>query len=338
MIKVIIIGFGNLGRSFARLVYSGSLFVKNLLICSSVCQHTISEIEIVAIFDILKRHLDDASSFCSNCSKNGITVSPGILLDDVPPRISRNMKIVTISENRFREILNEIDCNTAILSINSFFTKSARRYVEILSEKGISVINSTPIKLANDPSITRLFTERKVGIVGDYIRGYFDSWILTKSILELFNRLNLNVKDLYALEYIGGLEGYSLINSEGKNISKKITSLLNTIVPNAHDLAYSSDWYFHLKQYREYRFILNSEPIMETPIELNVSVRLDSSIMSALVLIDTVIALKLAVEKGYYGRIKEICDFGFLFSDFMIKPLDQIYREFENFIRALSQQ
>ena len=339
--KVIVIGFGNLSRAFVRILseIKRGRVLKTLF--PIIGDYKLSDIEIVAIFDIRKSVVNrKVIDFFDNPSPDiaQVEIFPGILLDSVPKSLQRKITTHTIDLDQFESFLDDKKADIAILAINSFAKKSAEFYAKTLAKKGISLINTTPINLASNKQITRLFEQYGVGIVGDYLRGYFDPWTLKAILSEQLEKLGLPITEFFEREFEGGLNGGSLIGKERYMLIDKIQKLTKMLFPQAENVAYSYDWYTFLNDYRLYQAVVHvCDPLGES-IEINISMRWNSSTLSALILFDVLRALKLAIDNGYRGRINEICEYGFLFTGKTegVRSFLEILNAFRTFIAKFS--
>jgi len=344
LIKLIIIGFGNLAKSFVKILSNLKKGHKRAVLFPKIGPYELTDMSIVNIFDIQKSLVEKSlieiipnlHDLCRD-----IKILPGVLLDPIPKMLSRKIITKIVDSSSFERSLNNIDADIAILAINSFARKSALFYAQKLAAKGISLINATPIKIACEREIVEMFRKNNAIIVGDYIRGYFDPWVFKLILRDVIDWLGLSVSEFHEMEFIGGVEGGSLIEPETRRqMLSKLRDVISNIYSAAESVSSSYDWQYFLKNFRSYQSIIHIKDPLENLIEMHVHLRWSSSHSSALLLFDVIRAVKLALDKGYCGRVDEICNYGFLFNTkkFSIKPFSAILDDFKQFITSLSLQ
>ncbi len=329
--KVLIIGFGALARSLVNLLCE----IKNGLKVSTVLpdneKYSARNIEIVGIIDVREKALRDATqNSCVRDLLNNDTerIHPGILLDKVPARLHGFNQLLTANINDVSGFLDEINAEIGILSINSFAEKTAIEYSNLLAEHKINLINATPIKIAWNNQVAELFKNNCLGVVGDYVRGYITSIDLVLILNDILRDLGFEISSLYALDRFGGAEGFLLMHEKKMYIESMRDLLLSLL--NPLEASYTVDWKNFLKNEKMSSITTEFKAPMGD-LELYLSMKINDQIFASLTLLDVIRALKAAVDNGYFGRIEEICQYGFLFTKTYEKSfLDRIasFRKF----------
>lgn len=329
--RVLIIGFGNLARELVKLLCEARKGLHIPTVLPEIDKYDARRIELAGIVDIRRRVLNEVNSNeCVRALLNDLSkVSPGLLLDDVPKHASEFKDLLSINTDDFSSFLRRVNADIAVLSINSFAKKTAVKYAMLLAKSQVSLINTTSIKIAWNDYVSGIFKANNVGVIGDYIRSYV-SFIDILSILErALGKLGFNISSLYVMERRGGFEGFSLMRDRYGYVEKMRELLLETFTP--HEASYAMDWRKFLKERKISTMILDIENPLST-LELLISMQLNETVLAAIMLLDLIKALKIAVDNNYFGRIDEICQYGFLFARKYEKDFFERLNAFKRFL------
>jgi len=334
--RILIIGFGNLTRTLVNLLCEAKKGLHIPTLFPEINKYDVQGIELAGIVDVREKILEKISSdkCVQSLLKNDLDkIYPGLLLDDVPKHMNE-FKDLSIADVRdFTNFLKQVNADIAILSINSFAKKTAIKYAVLLAEHQVSLINTTPIEIAWNDNISRIFKVNNAGVIGDYIRGYV-SFIDILSILERpLRTLGFDISSLYILERRGGIEGFSSMRDKHMYIEKMRELLLEIFTPL--ETSYALDWKRFLKDDIINNIILDLKNPLSS-LELSISMKLNESLLVALMLIDLIRALKIAINNGYFGRIEEICQYGFLFTKKHERDFFERINAFKRFLSKFS--
>ncbi len=343
MIKIIIVGLNDLTTTFLRILCEIKKGKKYPQILDGIGPYSASDIECISVFDtnkhFLGRSLGDVLGI-KNCVYSSINISPGILIDTPPKNIVRRISFQSAEVDDLRNILNNLNADVAIIAVNSFAEKTVKKYAQLFAEKGISVINTTPIRLAYDEEIVKLFEERNSIIVGDFIRGLIDYYYFELWISKLCETFGLKVKEIFTKIYVGGIEGGSLTMEKMRSrILHATSAYLKAIFPQARDTGSAIEWRQFLHSYKKKYLLALLEDTFGNEINITFQLMTNSVSDSAFILFDVVRAIMLARNAKLRGRIDEICYYGFIFTD-KKKPRDpkELSKTFRAFLSKLSSQ
>lgn len=311
-IRTLIIGFGKLASELLKTVCETKKGFNAPTLFPVIGRYKARDIEIIGVVDIREKAVREAESLIRMHNCGNVSKCFGLLLDDVPRKIKNNLLISTISKKKFLNFLTEINPDVAVISINSFAKKTAIEYANMLATLGISVINTTPVSLAWNEKVVRQFLTNKAAIVGDYIKGYVNPFSLYSIIINYLKDRGFTASETYFLERAGDLEGGSLLENADL-IESKIKHILSKQGDDA-SITYAIDWRKFLKTLKMSHIMFKSVNNLDE-IEVTISMKWNESKASSLILIDVIRALKAAVDADYFGRIDEICRYGFLFTD-----------------------
>ncbi|MHA1675754.1 MAG: hypothetical protein ACTSU6_01115 [Candidatus Njordarchaeales archaeon] len=346
MIKIAIAGVGNLACGLVQAIffYSNKENLQKLRY-PMIGNYKPEDIKIVAAYDIDERKvgkdLSDAifehPSVCEkklNINHLGVSVEKGILLDEIPFPIDKDIKI-SQQESNFKESLKKHRPDILLIAINSFAKNSLNEYFKIATELGINVINATPISLATNDKMADLAKENNTILIGDEISGLVDSAIIHRVLLNLLSLPGIHLKASYQLDLADTLEGKLIMNDQCRDeLRNARTKILSDAFPNVSITAGSSDWVDFTKTNKVSYLWFDGKGGLESEFEIDLRISFDETYNCAVKLIDVIRATKLARDANKSGVIQEICAYGFKYTtpDIVRKPYFEIVKAFENLI------
>ncbi len=316
-VKIALIGVGNVASMLVQAAHAKKI---SGLWHKKVGGYETSDLEIVAAFDIDKRKIGldlseaifqkpNVTPKLANVPRTSVTVKPGILKDQIPQYLEGNVESVkAISKD-----LSESGATVALNLIPSGMQKTSSACANECLDARVSLVNATPSKLATNPALGSRFRKAKLVIVGDDLMSQFGGTAFHKGILDFVNSRGIHLEKSYQLDVGGGNETLNTISEEIKLAKRDIkTESISAEVPYKFaTVAGTTDYVDYMGNNRTSYFWISGKGFFDSEVKIDVYLRTNDGANSANVLFDVVRAVTYSVKRREYGRVAEICDFGF---------------------------
>ena len=281
--------------------------------------YRISDVEIVAAFDVAKgkvgRDVAEAiaaepnnTAVFAEVAAMGVTVARGPTLDG----IGRYLEGV-VEEDPSRpvdvvDVLRESGADLLICYLPVGSEQGARFYAEAALEAGCGFINCIPVFLASDPDWQRRFEQKGLPIIGDDIKSQVGATILHRVLVNLFRTRGVQIDRTYQLNFGGNTDFLNMLERErltSKKISKTqaVTSQFDLPLASSDVHVGPSDHVPWLKDRKWAHIRLEGTSFGGVPLSAEVKLEVWDSPNSAGVVIDTIRAMKLALDRGVGGAL-----------------------------------
>ena len=242
-IKVGILGIGNCASSLVQgLEYYKINDTENGLISDVIGGYRVSDIEIVAAFDINKNKVgldiseaiftepNNTTKF-SEVPKLNVEVSPGKVLDgigkfvkDIIEPVKDSDAVVEVLKSSGAEIL------VNLLPVGS--DEAVKFYADCAIEASVGFINCIPVFIARDKEWYQKFADNNVPLIGDDIKSQVGATIVHRALAQLFSDRGINLKRSYQLNVGGNMDFLNMLEEDRlqtKRTSKttSVTSVAN---------------------------------------------------------------------------------------------------------------
>ena len=208
-IKIAILGIGNCASSLVQgLEYYKINDTENGLISDVIGGYRVSDIEIVAAFDINKNKVGkDLSEAIFTEPNNTIKFS------EVP-----NLN-VQVNPGKTLDGIGKSD-------------EAVKYYAECAIEAKVGFINCIPVFIARDKEWYQKFAENNIPLIGDDIKSQVGATIVHRALAQLFSDRGLNLPRSYQLNVGGNMDFLNMLEEdrlETKRTSKttSVTSVAN---------------------------------------------------------------------------------------------------------------
>lgn len=333
-IKIAIAGVGNAASALIQsLRFYDNNEKQTKLAYNSIGGYSISDIEIVAAFDVNKekvnKPLNEAIFAEPNVTKEYIPkeklkyleeviVKKGPILDGINDTVK---KIVSVDDKtqevNLAQELKQNNVDMLIVLIPSGSDKAVKAYAEASLKAGCALINGTPTQIASDPIWAQKFKKAGLTIVGDDLQSQIGGTRLHKGILELLNHLGANLVHTYQLDVSGGAEGLTTLDSTHRLRLMKSeikTESIRRANPNlsADNIATgTTDYLDFLGNQRIGHFWIRAKDFLEGEIHIDLTIKSFDGPNAAGTLVDVIRATKLAINRTIEGPAISISAFGF---------------------------
>jgi len=344
-IKVAIAGLGNCASSLIQ----GLEYYKNVdnndelvpgLMHNVIGDYKISDIEIVAAFDIDKRKIgkdvaeaifekpNNTIVFCANIPKTGVEVKMGPVLDGVAEHMSEypeDQRFV-VADEKPCDVVEELKKSGAQMLVNYMpvgSQKATEFYAEACLEAGIGFINAMPVFICSEKEWGEKFEEKGLPCLGDDIKAQVGATITHRTLAHLFSQRGVVLDKSYQLNFGGNTDFLNMLERKRLN-SKKISKTEAVESELAQRLDYNnlhvgpSDFIPFLKDNKICFLRMEGRKFGNVPVSIELKLSVEDSPNSAGVIIDAVRMMKLALDRGTAGVLLSASAY------FMKHPMEQI--------------
>ncbi len=315
-IKVAILGVGNCASALVQgLEYYKNDDMENGLISDVIGGYRVSDIEVVAAFDINKekvgKDLSDAifiepnnTSKFSDVENLNIEVKPGKTLDGVGKFVRDIISVVDDSDNVV-EVLKESNAEILVNLLPVGSEEAVKYYADCAIKAKVGFINCIPVFIARDKKWYKKFKDNKVALIGDDIKSQVGATIVHRALAQLFSDRGIELKNSYQLNVGGNMDFLNMLEEdrlETKRTSKtsSVTSVANKgkgINPDNVRIG-PSDYVKWLEDRKKAFIRLEGEAFGGVPLNIEVQLEVWDSPNSAGVVIDAIRYMKFFSDKG----------------------------------------
>ncbi len=327
-IKVALLGVGNCASSLVQ----GLTYYKNVkdekrvvgLMHTVLGGYTISDIEIVAAFDINKtkvgKDLADAMYAYPNntvifakVKRTGIKVHNARAMDGVGEYVK---DLITLSQEKITDPVEILKNSGAQILVNYLpvgSQKATEYWAQVCLKAKVAMINCIPVFIASDPAWAKKFIDAKVPIIGDDIKSQVGATIVHRTLVNLFLDRGMPIDRTYQLN-VGGNTDFQNMLERKRLTSKKISKTRSvTSQIKLHDLDIDSDdvhigpsdyvpW---LKDNKLAFIRIEGRHFGDIPMDIEVRLSVEDSPNSAGVVIDAIRCCKIALDHKIGGPLEE---------------------------------
>ncbi|MDD4358638.1 MAG: inositol-3-phosphate synthase [Candidatus Pacebacteria bacterium] len=344
-IKVAIAGLGNCASSLIQ----GLEYYKNVdnndelvpgLMHNVIGDYKISDIEIVAAFDIDKRKVgkdvaeaifekpNNTVVFCPNMPKIGTVVKMGPVLDGVAEHMSEypeDQRFV-VADEKPCDVIEELKKTGADMLVNYMpvgSQKATEFYAEACLEAGLAFINAMPVFICSTKEWTDKFEAKGLPCLGDDIKAQVGATITHRTLAHLFSQRGVIIDKSYQLNFGGNTDFLNMLERKRLN-SKKISKTEAVESELAQRLDYDnlhigpSDFIPFLKDNKICFLRIEGRKFGNVPVTIELKLSVEDSPNSAGVIIDAIRMTKLALDRGTKGALLSPSAY------FMKHPMEQI--------------
>lgn len=307
--------------------------------------YSISDIEIVAAFDVDKRKVDTDLSHAIFAKPNNapkftdipltkITVQRGPTLDGIPPEIRELVEESDTEPIDVIAVLKESGAQILVGLLPSGASESTFFYAEAALKAGCGYVNTSPVYLATDREWAKRFREAKLPLIGDDLMSQLGATALHRALLDFLVKRGVRIVESYQLDVGGGTESLESLHRARDQKRDMKTKIVSTEVPYEVPVtAGSSDYVYFLGNRRESYFYLQGRYIGDADFKIDLRLVSQDAPNSTSILLDVIRAVQVGIDRGYVGPIDEVCSYGFKAPP-RPYPLTLSETIFEHFIRS----
>lgn len=322
-IKVAVAGVGNCCSAFVQGIqyYNGGEATG--LIHETLGGYTVSDIELVAAFDIDRRKvgLDLADAILSEPNKTpriaemrglGIKVQMGPIGDSLE---NSGVGLIDASSEEPVDVTEALKASGAHVLVNMISgsaLEASRQYAEAALKAGCAFLNAAPSPVVNDGDIAERFREAGVPVAGDDLLDQIGATVTHIALLEFLHSRGAKIDESYQLDVGGGAESVNTLwKTRGLKRDIKTTAVGGSVPYDFPLVSGSTDYVDFLENRRESFFWFKGSYFGGAPFAMDVKLNTVDAPNAGSILLDVVRGLKIASDKGLAGPVAPICAYGF---------------------------
>lgn len=327
-IKIAIVGVGNCASSLVQ----GLTYYKNTkpneeivgLMHTSLGSYTISDIEVVAAFDVNKtkvgKDLAEAiyakpnnTKIFAKVPKTGVIVQNAEVLDGIGEYLE---DVITVSNEKIVDpvkVLKDSGAEILVCYLPVGSQSAVEYWADICLKAKVGMVNCLPVFIASDPKWSKKFVDAGVPIVGDDIKSQVGATIVHRVLANLFLDRGMPIDRTYQLNVGGNTDFQNML--ERKRLTSKEISKTRAVTSqiDLHDKSINpedvhigpSDWVPWLSDNKLAFIRIESRHFGDVPMNIEVRLSVEDSPNSAGVVIDAIRCCKLALNNKVGGPLIE---------------------------------
>lgn len=300
--------------------------------------YAISDIEIVAAFDIDKRKVgkdlseaifqepNNTRKFIEP-SKLDVEVQMAQPLDGISPVAGDKISLSDAKPSNPARVLADAKAEVLVNLTPTGAARATEMYARAALQSKTAFVNATPSRVASNGQWQAKYRKSKVQLAGDDIMDQIGSTILHKNVLGILVSRGLQIGETYQLDIGGGTESQLALDKKRYEIKRSIkTASVAAAVPYQFPIvAGSSDFVDFMENRRTSYFNIKGEYFGGTDFSLDMRLSLEDGPACAAVVADVLRLVKIARDRGEVGPLFTVSAYGFKAPP---KPLaDQILKE-----------
>lgn len=342
-IKVAIAGVGNCCSALVQGIYSYSNGEKVGLIHEKVAGYSVSDVEVVAAFDVDSRKVGRELSRAlfaepnktprmTDVARTRITVKMGHFIDDMDHNGEEMIQLAEEDPVDIAQVLRETGAEILINTISGSALKSSEYYAEEALKAGCAFLNATPAPITAKPEWPSRFSEADLVLAGDDLLSQIGATVVHIGLLEFLNSRGVHVDESYQLDVGGGAESVNTLWKTRKLKREIKTSVVSKAVPYEFPLVSgSTDYVDFLGNNRDSFFWFKGRYFSGAPFSMDVKLTTMDAPNAGAVLLDVIRGMKVAIDKHEAGVIDAVCSYGFK-NPPVNRDLAEAYNGFREFV------
>lgn len=313
-ISLALVGIGNVSVTLVK----GFEFYKNStdgLWHPKVGGLSLSDFTVTAAYDI------DASKVGKNLSSlikgsksdfGNITVQPGIADDVTPSHISQNGQVKSSSYDEFVNSLKKAKPDFVVNLISSGMEKSSEKYAKAALDAGCSFFNATAAKTATDQT-RKQFESKGLLILGDDLMSQFGGTAFHRGMIDFMASRGILLQKAYQLDVGGNQDTQSTMAEETRERKRQIKTdsiSIESPIP-FKSTAGTTEYAEQLGDSRVSYYWMEAKGFLDSPIELDLSLRTNDSTNGCNVIVDTIRAAKKIISSKDFAKADIISAYAF---------------------------
>jgi myo-inositol-1-phosphate synthase len=294
----------------------------------SIGGYRLSDMRFVLAFDVDRNKIGvdlskaiatppTAATLYSDSAPHDWLVEPGPLHDGIEGNLTDliephpDCSDLSMDHVAYRLAATATDVLVCVLPTGA--TRAVQAYARAAAEAGVAFINATPESVVHEPEIVRIFTDRKVPLLGDDLRSHLGATALHTALIELLRSRGLDIVNTYQLN-VGGNTDFLNLADPGR-ASSKLRSKRNALHAagiDAHDVSAGPNGYVKFLGDTKTCFIrIEASSVLDSPYLIDVKMEVEDSPNAAGVLVNAVRLAMAAKDRSQAGVIDQVCPFLF---------------------------
>jgi len=327
-IRVAIIGIGNCASSLIQgIEFYKDPDNKNGLMNEKIGRYKVSDIEVVAAFDIDKRKVgkDISEAIFSepNCTikfshvpHKNVFVHKGSVLDGVSDSMKEYF-LVDLNQQKanINQVLKNSKAEILICYLPVGSAEAIRFYANCALHVGLGFINGIPEFICSDAEWIERFKSNGLPCAGDDIKSQVGATILHRIITRLMQERGFKIDNTYQLNIGGNTDFRNMLDDE--RIESKRISKTRAVISNLNEgekismRIGPSDFVNYLKDNKVCYINVKGTQFGNVPFELDLKLSVIDSPNSAGCMVDVIRYMKIALDKKLSGNLEEVSAYYF---------------------------
>ncbi|CUR51524.1 putative myo-inositol-1-phosphate synthase [Nitrosotalea devaniterrae] len=313
-ISLALIGIGNVSITLVK----GFEFYKNStdgLWHPKISGLTLGDFTVVAAYDIDSSKVGKNVSSLIKGSKSdfgSIIVQPGISDDVTPSHISQSGQVKTSSYDEFVNSLKKAKPDFVVNLISSGMEKSGEKYAKAALDAGCSFFNATSAKTATEQT-RKAFESKGLLILGDDLMSQFGGTAFHRGMIDFMASRGILLQKAYQLDVGGNQDTQSTMAEETRERKRQIKTdsiAIESPIP-FKSTAGTTEYAEQLGDSRVSYYWMEAKGFLDSPIELDLSLRTNDSTNGCNVIVDSIRAAKKTMASKDFAKIDIISAYAF---------------------------
>ena len=328
-IRVAVVGVGNCASSLIQGIHYYADKSKNDTIGMmhwEIGGYTAADIQIAAAFDIDERKIENdigqaifsepncTTTFCREIPNLGVKVKMGRILDGFAEHMGQYDSKHTILPARAPEpskaeivkILKGAEAEIMLNYLPVGSEEATRFYADCALEAGLAFVNNIPVFIASDPIWANRFKMKNLPLIGDDIKSQLGATIIHRTLVDLFHKRGVNLKQTYQLNTGGNTDFLNMLDrsrlrSKKRSKTESVQSVASKRLQDENIHIGPSDYVAWQKDNKVCFIRMEGKLFGEVPMNLELRLSVEDSPNSAGVAIDAIRCAKLALDRGHGG-------------------------------------
>jgi myo-inositol-1-phosphate synthase len=313
-ISLALIGIGNVATTLVK----GLEFYKNStegLWHPKISGLTLDNFTISAVFDIdsLKVGKKLGSIIKEYKTDFGnLTIQPGMASDTAPPHITQNGQIVSVSYDEFVNSLKIVKPDFIVNLISSGMEKTSEKYAKAALDVGCSFFNATSANTVTDKT-RKEFESKGIMILGDDLMSQFGGTAFHRGMIDFMVSRGILLRKAYQLDVGGNQDTQNTMAEETRERKRQIKTqsiAIESPIPFM-STAGTTEYAEQLGDSRVSYYWMEARGFLNSPIELDLSLRTNDSTNGCNVILDSIRAAKKLLSNKDFAKIDVISAYAF---------------------------
>jgi len=313
-ISLVLIGIGNVATTLVK----GFEFYKNStdgLWHPKIGGLTLNDFTISAAYDIDSSKVGKKINEIvknHNTDFGNLIVQSGIADDEVPTHIRQNGQIKSSSYEEFVNSIKNIKPDFIVNLISSGMEKSSKKYAKAALEAGCSFFNATAAITATD-QVIKEFQSKGIMILGDDLMSQFGGTAFHRGMIDFMASRGIFLRKAYQLDVGGNQDTQNTMAEETREIKRQIKTqsiAIESPIPFL-STAGTTEFAEQLGDSRVSYYWMEAKGFLNSPIELDLSLRTNDSTNGCNVIVDTIRAAKKSLTNKDFTKMGIISAYAF---------------------------
>jgi myo-inositol-1-phosphate synthase len=313
-IKVALVGFGNVSSTLIK----GLEFYKTStegLWHPNVAGYTLNDITISAVYDVDAQKVGKKISDMVENQKTdfgNLIIQSGILEDTIPQHIAQNGQPKTMSYAAFVESLKKSKPDFVINLISSGMERSSEKYANAALDSGCSFFNATSAKTTTE-HMKKTFEANGLMILGDDLMSQFGGTAFHRGMIDFMTSRGIRVQKAYQLDVGGNNDTKTTMAEEVRERKRQIkTESISIESPTPfRSTAGTTEYAEQLGDSRVSYYWMEAKGFLNSPIEMDLSLRTNDSTNGCNVIVDCIRAASKSISNKELSKADIISSYAF---------------------------